>query len=268
MAETATVTIITVCYNSGSVIRTAMESVLAQTWRQLEYLIIDGGSTDGTLGVIREFKPKFDGRMRWVSESDNGMYDAINKGIRMATGSIVGILNADDVLSSDDIIEKIVCAFDDDDEMQALYGDVRFVAAAGADDLVQLRKEPTSRYYSSRYYHPKWVRFGYLPAHPSFYCRRSCFEQLGGYKTDYEIAADHELLIRFLVKERIKVKYLKAVFVVMRLGGKSTRSFKSTVVLNRENIRACRENGIYTNTVLQLGKYLFKILGLMFKTGY
>jgi hypothetical protein len=152
--------------------------------------------------------------------------------------------------------------------LQAVYGDIRFVADRRGIGLEEIRAEPTVRYYSSRYFRTWLARFGYMPAHPSFYCRRELFEKFGCYHTDYRIAADHELLIRFLVKERIRSAYLPEAMVVMRLGGMSTRSVESTLILNRENIRACRSNGIYTNRLMQLGKYLFKLPGLIFKAGY
>ena len=265
-----TISLITVCYQSADVIRTAMESVLRQTWPDIEYLVIDGGSTDGTVDVIREYETKFDGRMRWKSERDSGMYDAINKGIRMATGEVIGILNADDVLATDEILEDVANAFSGDGNPvpDAVYGDIRFVANIKTNSLDELKQEKTARYYSSKYFRPWLARFGYLPAHPSFYCRRVLFEKLGGYLTDYRIAADHELMLRFLVKEGVICRYIPEVFTVMRLGGMSTRSLESTVILNRENIRACHTNGIYTNQVMQMGKYLFKIPGVIFKNGY
>jgi len=276
-----TITLITACYNSAPVIRTAMESVLKQTWPEIEYLVIDGGSTDGTVDAIREYEPKFGGRMRWVSEKDRGMYDAINKGIRMATGEVVGILNADDVLADDRVIERVAGYCDHSvvaiervktgagrAGVDVIYGDIRFVADRRGVGLEEIRAEPTVRYYSSLHFRPSLARFGYMPAHPSFYCRRELFERLGAYQTDYRIAADHELMIRFLVKARVRSVYLPEAMVVMRLGGMSTRSVESTLILNRENIRACKANGIYTNRLMQLGKYLFKIPGLIFKAGY
>ena len=333
------ITLITACYNSVATIRTALESVLRQTWPELEYLVIDGGSTDGTVDILREYEKKFvstfvrdcvsenadacaDQEIRqsgnkalrqfiWVSEPDKGLYDALNKGIRMATGEVVGILNADDVLADDGVIERVASAFGKcvnalvpkcvnalvpecvnagvrDGEASenrairhsgnkavippecpdAVYGDIRFVANKTGIGLDALREEKTVRYYSSRLFRPWLARFGYMPAHPSFYCRRELFEKLGYYQADYKIAADHELLIRFLVKERVCCVYLPAALVVMRVGGMSTRSVESTMILNRENIRACKANGIYTNRLMQLGKYLFKIPGLIFKDGY
>ena len=264
-----TISLITVCYQSADVLGTAMESVLRQTWPDIEYLVVDGGSTDGTMDVIREYELKFCGRMRWISERDCGMYDAINKGIRMATGEVIGILNADDVLATDNTIMNVVTAFmGEPSVLDAVYGDVRFVANKKTLTLDALKQEKTIRYYSSKYFRTWLARFGYLPAHPSFYCRRLMFEKFGVYRIDYKIAADHELMIRFFVKEKLTSRYVPDVFAVMRVGGMSTRSLESTLVLNRENIRACRANGIYTSRLLQLGKYLFKIPGVVFKNGY
>ena len=254
-----TLTLITACYNSAAVIRTAMESVLRQAWPEIEYLVIDGGSTDGTVEIIREYEPKFGGRMKWISERDQGLYDALNKGIRMSTGDVVGILNADDFFAADDSVAHVAQVFFDS-TVDCVFGDVRFVYAT---DLTR-----PVRYYSSKYFRPWLSRLGYLPAHPTFYCKRELFEKNGCYHTDYRIAADHELLIRFLVKAKMRYRYLSEVLVVMRMGGMSTRSVENTMILNRENVRACRSNGIYTNRFMQLGKYLFKIPGLIFKTRY
>jgi len=297
------ITLITACYNSASVIRTAIESVLRQTWPEIEYLVVDGGSTDGTVEIIREYETSFAGRMRWVSERDKGFYDAINKGIQRATGEVVGILNADDVMADDHVIERVAEAFGKcvnalmpdcvsaevreekvcgdkstrysgktaeypPEYFDVLYGDIRFVANRTDIGLDALREEKTLRYYSSKYFRPWLMKFGYLPAHPTFYCRRQLFRKYGSYQTDYKIAADHELLIRFLVKRSIRSRYLPGVFVVMRKGGMSTRSVQSTLIINRENIRACRTNGIYTNQLMQLARYLFKIPGLVFRNGY
>ena len=289
-----TISIITACFNSAAVIRTAMESVLRQTWPEIEYLVIDGGSTDGTVGEIRECVPKFRGRMRWVSEKDRGMYDAINKGIRMATGEVVGILNADDVLAADDVIERVAGAFgkcvnavvpdcvnagdrDGDasenkdirhsgiqavnspESLDALYGDIRFVADRRGIGLDELRAESTVRYYSARHWRPWMLQWGFMPPHPSVYIRRECFERLGAYAPDYMIAADYALLIRFLRKTKLRSQYLPMCFVDMRVGGKSTRNWRSNWVLNREIVRGNRESGYFCCLPMLLPKYAFKI---------
>lgn len=285
-----TITLITVCFNSVAVIRTAIESVLRQTWPTIDYLVIDGGSDDGTLDVIREFEAKFHGRMRWQSEKDRGMYDAINKGIRMASGDIVGILNADDVLADDQVIERVAKAFEragkfpavkepgtadtpnleaqpDDggagacrkDDLQVVYGDIRFVADRQGVDLDGLLAEPTARYYSARHWRPWMLQWGFMPPHPSVYIRRDCFEALGVYALDYKIAADYALLVRFLRKARLRCQYVPMCFVDMRLGGMSTRSWRSNLLLNQEIVRGNREAGYFCCLPMLVPKYAFKV---------
>lgn len=249
--------IITVCYNAAGTLRDTIESVLSQTYTDIEYIIVDGASKDASVEMIKEYEPRFDGRLKWISEPDKGMYDAMNKGIRMATGDLVGILNSDSFFSDKEVITQIVKAFDYDPFLQAVYGDVRFVSP---DDLKR-----TVRYYSSRIFSRRLFRFGFMPAHPSFYTLRKYYERFGLYKTDYRIAADFELLIRFLYRHGLRTKYIPFDFVTMRTGGESTRSWKSNLLLNREIVRACRENGIYTNLPLLMLKYFYKITELIRK---
>jgi glycosyltransferase involved in cell wall biosynthesis len=253
-----TVTLVTACYNSAAVIRTAMESVLRQTWPEIEYIVVDGGSADGTVDVIREFEPKFGGRMRWVSEKDHGMYDAINKGIRMAPGEVVGILNADDVLASDEIIARVAEAFLGT-SLDAVYGDIRFVADCRGVGLETLRGERTVRYYSARHWRPWMLQWGFMPPHPSVYIRRACFERLGAYALDYKIAADYALLIRFFRKAKLRTHYLPLCMVDMRMGGMSTRHWRSNLLLNREIVRGNREAGYFCCLPMLVFKYAFKV---------
>ena len=242
------VTLITACYNSAATIRTCFDSVLSQQGVDLEYIIVDGGSKDGTVDLLKDYKPKFAGRMRWVSERDQGMYDAINKGIKLATGDVVGILNADDMFESPETLAHIANAFTAD--VDAVYADIRFVK----DDL-----KTTSRYYSAKHWAPWMLQWGKMPPHPSVYIRRGLFGRLGLYKLGYDIAADYELLIRYLRKAGIKTRYLNECVVRMRMGGKSTRGWKSFVTLNREIVRGNRENGYFCCFPMLLPKYLFKI---------
>jgi len=251
------ISIITVCYDSEQYLGEAIESVLNQTYSDIEYIVIDGNSKDETVSIIKEYESKFNGRIRWVSEPDNGLYDAMNKGIRIATGNIIGILNSDDFLSSPDIIQLIVEQFEKDVSIQAIYGDVRFVNPNNLSKTV--------RYYSSKIFSPKMFRWGFMPAHPSFYTYRENFEKYGYYRTDYKIAADYELLIRFLYTHRLKSKYISKDFVTMRTGGKSTNNWKSNLILNQEIVRGCRENGIYTSLPILGLKYFYKVWELIFK---
>ena len=255
------ISLITACYNSTKTIETAIESVLAQQGVDLEYIVVDGGSKDGTVDLLKGYEPKFNGRMRWISERDRGMYDAINKGIKMATGDIVGILNADDVLASDDTLAHIAAAFTPD--IDALYADIRFVREG--ETVEALREAPTVRYCSAAKWRPWMFRFAAMVPHPSFYVRRECFERLGGYSLDYRICADFELELRFLGIAKLRAVYLPECVVVMRMGGMSTAGWRSTVVINREDLRALRSHGIWSCLPLIYLKYLFKIWGFVFK---
>lgn len=234
----------------------AILSVLNQSYPNIEYIIVDGGSKDNTVNILKEQASRFNGRLKWISEPDKGIYDAMNKGIRMATGELVGILNSDDFFSDKDVVGNIVAAFEKE-EIDAVYGDVRFVAP---DDLSK-----TVRYYSSKVFSPGLFRFGFMPAHPSFYTYRTNYEKFGFYQTDYKIAADYELLIRFLYTHKLKTAYLPFDFVTMRTGGASTRSWRSNVLLNKEIVRGCRENGIYTNLMILTFKYIYKLTELFLR---
>lgn len=244
------VSIITVVYNSAKTLEDTMKSVLTQTYPDIEYIVVDGASEDSSVDLIRRYEPMFQGRMKWISEKDDGIYDAMNKGIRMATGDVVGILNSDDYFTADDVIERMVTAFDDD-TLDAVYGDIHFIRDGEPDKCV--------RYYSSKRFSPKWLRFGFMPAHPSFYCRRKVYEKAGLYKTDYAIGSDYEMMVRLFLVNIIKAKYLPLDFVTMRTGGTSTRNMKSRLQLIRDDVRGCRENGIYTNRLMISTKFLYKI---------
>lgn len=248
------ISLITACYNSSATIRGCFDSVLSQQGIDLEYIVVDGGSKDDTVAVVKDFDRKVresgrqDFSFKWISERDRGMYDAINKGIAMATGDIVGILNADDLFQSEDTLAHIAAAFTDD--VDAIYADIRFVK----DDL-----QTTSRYYSAKHWKPWMLQWGKMPPHPSVYIRRELFDKLGLYKLGYDIAADYELLIRYLRKAGIKTRYLNECVVRMRMGGKSTRGWQSFMTLNKEIVRGNRENGYFCCFPMLLPKYLFKI---------
>ncbi|MDD2598640.1 MAG: glycosyltransferase family 2 protein [Kiritimatiellae bacterium] len=243
------ISLITACYNSVDVISHAMDSVLAQSYTDVEYIVVDGGSSDGTVEVIKAYEERFEGRLRWVSEPDQGLYDALNKGIRMATGEVVGILNGDDFFRHGSVLEEVAKSFSDD--VDAVYADIRFVKGEKLDQV--------TRYYSAKRWKPWMLRWGYMPPHPTFYCRREKFEELGFYKLDYQIAADYELLIRFLWKGGLKTRYINDALIDMRLGGLSTNGVASTLTLNREIVRGNRENGVYTNLLMLCLKYFFKV---------
>ena len=249
------ISLITVTFNSAETLPDTIESVLRQDYDDYEYLVIDGGSKDATVDIIKQYEPRFGGKMRWISESDKGMYDGINKGIRMATGDVVGIINSDDFYHRNDIFRIINSSFEENPGIKAIYGDVRFVTPGNLDKTV--------RYYSSAKFKPSKFRWGWMPAHPTFFTYRSNFDKFGLYKTDYRIAADYELLIRFLYTNHLPAKYIPVDFMKMRTGGRSTNGIKSNIVLNQEIVRGCRENGIYTNMAMLFLKYFVKVFELI-----
>ncbi|WP_457747002.1 glycosyltransferase family 2 protein [Sulfurimonas sp.] len=247
------VSIITVVYNNKSTISDAIESVLTQTYKNIEYIIVDGASSDGTVDVIKSYGDKIN---KFVSEPDNGLYDAMNKGIELATGDVVGILNSDDFYVDRFVIDKIVKEFKEK-KVDSVYADLVYVKPENLEKIV--------RYYDSSKFHPSKFAYGWMPAHPTFFVKKWVYEKYGRFKTDYKIAADYEILVRFLEKYKINYFYLDEVIVKMRMGGISTRGFKSNYILNKEIIKACRENGISTNWLKVVSKYPRKILGLLKK---
>ncbi len=245
------VSIITCTYNSAKTVADTIRSVNAQTYPNIEHIIVDGLSKDNTLEIVKQYAGE---RQVIKSEKDYGIYDAFNKGIKMATGDIIGVLNSDDFFTSDNIIEQIVNAFNKEN-IDAVYGDIHFVSPDNLNKCV--------RYYSSKSFRPWMMRMGFMFAHPSFYVKREYYENLGLYKTDYKIAADFELLLRFVVKAKIKCKYLPLDFVTMRTGGASTEGIKSKNIINKECLRACKENGYYSNIILMWLRIVYKALSML-----
>jgi glycosyltransferase involved in cell wall biosynthesis len=243
------ISIVTVCYNNEQICF-AIESVLRQTYSNIEYIIIDGNSQDQTVSIIKSYEPKFLGRLKWISEPDMGIYDAMNKGIRIATGDVIGIINSDDFFTSSNVIERIVNAFENF-EIDAVYGDIHYVSALDLNRVV--------RKYSSRIFRRSLIKLGFMPAHPSFYMKRSCYEKYGLYDTSYKICADFELLLRYIYIYRIKTHYLPMDCVTMRLGGVSTSGISAHRTIMKEHLRAFKENGLYTNRFLLAMRYLYKL---------
>lgn len=251
------VSIITPTYNSGNTLAGTLESVLSQTHQDLDYWVVDGGSTDNTLSIVREAEARFNGRLHLISEPDNGIYDAMNKGILHCTGDIVGILNSDDFFSAPDIVERIVKAFQDSPQTEAVYGDVHLVAQGREDRCV--------RYFSGRIFSPSLVRWGIVPPHPSFYVRREVLMRHELYDTQYKISADFELMARLCVRCHILTKYLPLDFVTMRTGGTSTRNWAAHWQGTLEDYRACRKLHIFTCKLMICMKFPMKwISGLLF----
>ena len=242
--------IITATYNSERTLRDTMESILSQTFQNFEYIIVDGASKDATLDIIREYEPRFQGRIRYLSEPDKGIYDAMNKGFAMATGDVIGILNSDDFFTSDDVLQAVVDGFAGE-YVDAVYADIHFV---GTDDLTKC-----VRYYSSSVFRPWMMRFGMIPAHPSFYCRKAVYDQYGSFDTTYRIAADFEILLRLIFIHRIRTRYVKKDFVTMRLGGASTTGYGSWSLIMKEHLQIMKRHGVVTNRFLLSLRYIYKL---------
>ncbi|MDC7150370.1 glycosyltransferase family 2 protein [Parabacteroides johnsonii] len=234
------VSVITVTWNSGATLRDTLESVLRQTYLDIEHIIVDGGSTDNTMELVREYEPRYHGRLRYVSEPDKGIYDAMNKGIRMATGDIIGILNSDDFYTSSDIVE-------------ILAGELKENHVDGKD------LDKSIRYYSSAGFRRWKMLLGFMPAHPSFYCRKETYERFGLFRTSYKVAADFENLLRLIYVGKISIKYIPKDCVTMRIGGASTSGWASHKRIMADHVRAYRENHVHSNALLDSLRYVYKV---------
>ena len=240
------ISIITVVYNNALTITDAINSVLSQSYSDIEYIIIDGSSTDGTLSIIKEYGFRIN---KIISEKDNSLYDAMNKGIIVATGEIIGILNSDDYFYDNDIISKVALQFKNY-EIDAVIGDIIFVNKDGSKNI---------RKYSSKNWDPSKFAKGIMPPHPSFFVKRKLFFTLGFYRLDFLIASDFELMVRFLLKNEIKWKYLNQIITKMLVGGVSNYSLKNRLLINKEIVKACHLNGIKTNLFIIAFRYLHKL---------
>jgi glycosyltransferase involved in cell wall biosynthesis len=242
--------IVTVVYNNRSTIENTLESVRSQDYPHREHIVIDGNSKDGTTEIIKAHQGQLS---HFVSEPDRGMYDAMNKGIGLAKGDYIGILNADDFFESTNTLSQIAQRLEQD-PTDCLYGDVQFVSGKDPSRIV--------RYYSSKPFRPDRFARGLMPAHPTFYAKRELFEKFGGYRTDFKIAADYELLVRYLWVNKISYQYFPQPLVRMRTGGTSNASLATYWTLNTEVVRACRVNGLKTSLPKILSKYFIKFMEL------
>lgn len=244
------VSIIVATYNSASTITDTLESILRQTYQSFEVILCDGLSKDNTLQIVEGYRERFGVRMRVYSEADKGIYDAMNKGIMRATGDVVGILNSDDFYTSDDVLERIVETFKGVPLLEAVYGDVHYVKPNNL--------KRTVRYYSSRWFRPRYMRMGFMPAHPSFYCLKELYATYGLYRLDYSIAADFDQLFRLLFVHRIRALYIHKDFVTMRTGGASNSGLKSHLQIVRDHAKAIRSYGYQVSYTLFSIRYIYK----------
>lgn len=226
------VSIITVVYNGAEFVRSCIESVLNQTYDNIEYIVVDGKSTDGTVDIIKSYGTKV---ARFVSEPDKGLYDAMNKGIQLATGDVIGLLNADDFYRHNRVIENMVATFKKNDS-DAVYGDMLYVDRTDTSKL--------KRYWRSGWYSDNAFLWGWMPGHLSFFAKRWLYEKHGLFRLDMKSAADYELMLRFIHKNKAKLAYMDEVTIVMRAGGISNSSLQNRLRANREDQLAWQLNGL------------------------
>ena len=242
------ISVITVCYNSAKTIGHTLRSVREQTHNDIEHIIVDGGSNDNTREVVADEGPHV---AKLISERDNGIYDAMNKGIQLATGDVVAFLNADDFYKDDDVLAKVGRVMQTE-QLDALYGDVEFFRAGQHEGVVR-------RYNSGRFTAAR-LGWGWMPAHPALFVRRALFERYGMFRTDYRIAGDFEFIARVFKHPELRHRHLPKSLVCMQMGGVSTSGWRATLQLNREMMRACRANAIRTNWLKMLVRYPLKAL--------
>jgi glycosyltransferase len=232
MSPALKISVITAVFNNRQTIAAAIDSALSQAGAQIELIVIDGGSTDGTLGVLRGYEEHL---AVLVSEPDRGMYDALNKGIQRATGDVVGFLHSDDLFADERVLARIAAAFADPD-VGAVYGDLQYVSKDDPDVVV--------RYWRSGEFSQSRLGWGWMPPHPTLYVRRAVYDRLGAFDLRYRIAADYDTMLRFLGKGKVRAAYIPEVLVKMRLGGASNRSLANIVRKSWEDYLVLRRNGI------------------------
>lgn len=259
------ISVVTATWNSGKTVKDTIESVLHQTYKDVEHIIKDGGSKDDTMAICTDYLNRVYSSedalkstmktMKIVSEKDGGIYDAMNKGVKMASGDIIGILNSDDFYTSDDVLQKVADEFQKDSSLEAVYGDIHFVKP---DNL-----NKCTRYYSSKSFRPWLLRFGFMPAHPSFYVRREVYEKYGLYDLQFRTSSDFEWMVRLFAKHHIRAKYLPMDFVTMRDGGESTAGMEAKRKVNNDIVSSLRKHGIFTCGAFKYVRYVVKGIELL-----
>ena len=243
------ISLITVTFNSGGTLRDTIQSVLSQTYPEIEYIIVDGLSEDSTIDIIKEYVPLFQGRLKWISDKDNGLYDAMNKGFKMATGEIVGIINSDDLLTESGVIGKVIDCFEGHKDIDCVYADLYYVSQYDTSKIVRHWITGKQRSFSK----------GWHPAHPTFYVKREIYSKYGLFDLDFKFAADFELMLRLVEKEHIRLFYLPEPLVRMRLGGTTSKNLTNIRKGNIECLNAFRKNGIPVSVLYPFYRLLPKL---------
>lgn len=226
------ISIITSVYNNKNTIAESIESVLSQTYKNIEYIIVDGASTDGTVDIIKQYQNKIS---TFISEPDEGIYDGLNKGIELATGDIIGFLHSDDLYQHNQVIETVAQSFKDE-QVDSLYGDLTYVSKNDTSNVV--------RNWKSGNFSIKKLHQGWMPPHPTFFVKRKIYEKAGVFDNNFKIAADYDIILRFLGKYLITTHYIPEVLIKMRVGGKSNKSLKNLFLKSKEDIQAMKKNGV------------------------
>ena len=242
------VSIITVCYNSEKTIEKTIKSVLSQNYKNYEYIIIDGGSTDNTIKIIDKYKKKID---IFKSEKDRGIYDAINKGIKYSTGSVISILHSDDVFYDKLTINKVISNFKSNQKIDCLIGNTVIVKN---DSKKKLRN------YKANFFKNWMLYFGFSPPHPSTFFKQKIYQKYGLYNDKYKIAGDFEFFVRIFLKKKILFKIVNKNFILMKSGGRSSASLKSNFISSNEIVKSFKDNNLYTNWLLVILRFPIKLL--------
>lgn len=245
------ISIITVCYNSSKTIQKTIDSIRIQKYKNIEYIVIDGGSTDTTVDII---KKNSDIINLWVSEPDDGLYDAMNKGIKMATGDIVGILNSDDTFFNKNVINEV-----------ALFHCKNNIEASIGNIIQHNEGGKTKRIYSSKNWHPEKLKIGFMPPHPSIFFKKELFDKFGFYKLDYKIGADYEIITRFFLKDKIIWEYSGITTTSMLIGGVSSSGFESYKKITSEIQKALNQNDIKFSSLKIRARFIWKLKELIKK---
>jgi len=245
------ISIITVCYNSDKTLDKTIQSVLSQAYINVEYIIVDGDSKDTTIDIIKEYESKI---FKWVSEPDKGLYEAMNKGIAMATGDLIGILNSDDIFTDNHVLENIA-KFHLANNIEASVG-----------NIIQFNEEgKTVRKYSAKNWHPEKLKIGFMPPHPAIFFKRKLFEKYGNYRLDFISGADYELIIRFFLKNKITWKFSNITTTSMLIGGISSSGFSSYHLISKEIKKALNRNDISFSYLKVQLRGFWKLTGFLYK---
>lgn len=235
MVKNLKISIITVAYNSMTTLVDTLQSVASQTHSEVEHILVDGGSTDGTSDLVAKYGAHL---AIYISEPDRGIYDAMNKGLRVATGEIIGILNSDDFYVENSILEEVAGIFSENPSIDVLMGDIDFVKSDDLDKIV--------RKVSAGGFKPWMMRFGFMPPHPAIFIRKTAYDQIGSYNINFRIAADFDFLVRLYLKNSLKYKIYSRRLVRMRTGGVSTSGWRSNILIEKEMLSSLRLNEFYS----------------------